>query len=140
MSGEPKKISAVKMSNEQKEWHTYHKKEREETPKRLEESAKFLSGLTGLTLTLFLTGNDTIFLESSPALMKVASVFWLLSLLCTLWVIFPFRYAVNNSSAQSIEQTFKRVVRTKYRLLFAAAVFYFLGLGILTGIFICSVS
>jgi len=124
-------LSSSPTSEEAKSWHTYRRTNEQETPKRLEEAAKFLTGLASIALTLFLQPKEQL-LTQGGMVAKVAVAFWLLSLLPAFWVIFPRRYRYAEVSAEAITQLHRRVVLWKYGALVASAGLFWLGLALLT--------
>ena len=87
----PKRISvkATKTTNREKAWLDYQRVVEEETPKRLEEVAKFLSGIFSIVLTIMLMG-DAKLIEQLPSFVtQYVGAVWLISLLLALLVVFP---------------------------------------------------
>lgn len=71
------------------EWHEYLRKQKEESPQRLEEAAKFLSGMVAITLSIVATTIDKQ-LALNATLTKACLICWLLSLVLAFLVVFPF--------------------------------------------------
>ena len=124
-------IRATAITQEELNWIEYQAKEKQETLKRYEETAKYLSGLSTITLTI-LTGpnNDSFKVISQLLLLKIGIVCWLASIACTLAVLFPFRYAYLKNSAQSIKTTYAKTARVKFILLLLGTLFYLAGVTI----------
>ncbi len=132
----PTPLKTSKATPAQQNWRDYQFEQEAKTPERLEGAAKFLSGIISITLTILLVGKEKLLADASNVIVGIAALVWLLSLLFALWVIFPFRYPVEPSSAESIEKMHRKVVRNKYRMLLGAACCYFLGLGMLVALFV----
>lgn len=116
-------------SPEEEAWLEHQRQTRQETPARLEEAAKFVSGMISVTFAIFLAPNAEAFKGQEYDPLLIAAVGgWLLSLLAALWVIFPQRYRVADDSAQSIQRMHERVVRWKYAFLAAAVGLYLVAL------------
>jgi hypothetical protein len=124
-------IQATTVSQDELTWVEYQAREKLETLKRYEETAKYLSGLSTITLTI-LTGpnNENFKLISHLLLLKIGIICWLASIVCTLAVLFPFRYSYIKNSAQSIKETHAKTARVKYLLLLSGTVFYLTGVSI----------
>lgn len=97
-------------------WHEYFRKQREESPQRLEEAAKFLSGMIAITLSIVATTIDKQ-LTLNPALTRACLLCWLLSLILAFLVVFPLPYKIVKNSAQSIARTHRKTVFFKYIVL-----------------------
>ena len=150
---QPTKIPGQAPGNEKEieRWHDYHRSVQEETPKRLEEAAKVLTGVIALTFTLLL-GNDalkgsgggealTTFKKLSTldgTLLAVSTGLWLLSLLLAFLVVFPRRYRYVSRSSEAIRDMHERTVRWKYGLLVAAAALYLVALGLAAWVYLQS--
>jgi hypothetical protein len=138
---QPKRLVGKPEDPEAQHWRNYAREGMYETPKRLEEAAKFLTGLIALTLTLSL---DNDFLKKelyadgkaqvmdawAQWCMKIGIGCWLLSVLAALFVIFPMPYAYASNSSASIQAMHRQVLRRKYAGLIAAAFFYLVALAL----------
>ena len=130
-------LKSKKADTATQKWHEYILKQQMETPKRLEEVARYLSGMISITLTIFLVGDEKAFQESNNTTwVVIASVVWLISLLLTLIVQFPWRYHYAPESAESVQNMHDRIVRNKYRALVTATALFVLALGILVAVFL----
>jgi hypothetical protein len=113
-------------------WYEYLWRAEQETPNRLEDAAKFLATMISVSLTLFLAvGKNSFEKHLDSPVIKMAVVFWILSLVSSFWVMFPYRYRYVSHSVQSIKEMNSRIVKTKYRLLVLSLSLFFIGLGIL---------
>lgn len=124
-----------------KAWRAWVRKNREDAPQRLEEAAKYLSGMISICFTIFLSVHEKVF-EGLERAWQVnwAVPLWLLSVLLTLFVLLPMPYGVNVDSASSIERALQRIVRVKYGLLIAAMLFFVVALGMLAGLYVYGVN
>ena len=130
---QPKLVQSRKTTPEDRDWHEYIRKAEKETANRLEDAAKFLATIAGLSLTLFLaTAGQTGLLQTRPQLpVKVAVALWLLSLLCAFFVLFPWRYRYAKDSARAIRQMHRKIVRIKDTLLVISMALYIGAVGLL---------
>ena len=125
---DPKPIptQSRKATPEERAWHEYLLRAQQETPKRLEDAAKFLATIAGLSLTLFVAagGQSGLLqgLQSTPV--KAAVVLWLLSLLCAFFVLFPWHYRYASPSAQAIAKMHRKIIRVKDTLLILSMALY----------------
>jgi len=132
----PERVQGEPAPPDTKSWYEHIWKTQQETPKRLEEAAKFLSGVISLTLTLFLTVGKSAFADVRPTgWARTAAGLWLLSLMLCLFVIFPWRYRYSDISVDSIKQMHRRIVWVKYTLLAAGVLLFLIALTILVFVF-----
>jgi hypothetical protein len=130
-------IQATTVTAADKSWLEWQQKEKQESVKRLEDTAKFLSGISSLSLSILLGVNREALKQSSNNVgMKVALCCWLLSVVLTLIVVFPFRYKYASNSADSIRALFKRISHTKFLLLIFGALLYLAGLSIMVYLYL----
>lgn len=121
-------LRATAVTQEELNWIEYQAKEKQETLKRYEETAKYLSGLSTITLAILAgPNNDNFKLISQLLLLKIGIVSWLASIVFTLAVLFPFRYAYIKNSVKSIKETYAKTARVKYILLLLGTLFYLAG-------------
>jgi hypothetical protein len=119
-------------------WLDYLQEEIRSTPGRLEDAAKFISTIIGVTLSIFLAimkSGDHLPLTNQ---VKFALIAWLFSLLLSLAVIFPLKYKCVALSAESIKRMHYRIVRTKLILLILSALLFLAALSILIFKLICA--
>jgi hypothetical protein len=117
-------------------WRAWLRKTQEEAPQRLEETAKYLSGLISLCFTIFLSVNKEVFKDLEKAWqVNWAVPLWLLSVVMTLFVLLPLPYGLNADSASSIERALKRITRVKFWILVVAIVFFISALALLAGLY-----
>lgn len=130
-------IKAVPATTEEKSWIEYQRNESQGTLKRLEETAKYLSGVSSISLTIILGPDHEIFktLHNSN-LLKTGIVCWLLSILFTLAVVFPFRYRYIGNSFSSIRSTHQRIARFKFAFLILGSILYLTGISLLAWLYL----
>ena len=132
----PQRVQGKPAPPDTKSWYEHIWKTQQETPARLEEAAKFLSGVISITLTLFLTVGKGAFEDVRPAGWAGAALgMWLLSLVLCLLVIFPRRYDYCDTRVDSIKQAHARIVKVKYTMLATGVVLFLIALAILTLVF-----
>jgi hypothetical protein len=130
-------IQATTSTREDLNWIEYQTKEKQETLKRLEETAKYLSGLSSVSLAIMVGPNNEVFKQLNHSfLLKLGIISWLVSILFTLAVLFPFRYKYSGNSAQSIRYMVKRTAGVKYALLIGGTFFYLAGICITVFLYI----
>lgn len=133
----PKIIAAKKASEADQSWIKHQREVEQKTPERIEDAAKFLSGMISISLTIFLKLNPDGFKEmAGSGLLNAAVILWIFSLVCTFLVLFPAPYRYNDSSSASIKKMHKRVVKYKYWMLGLGAGFFIVALGVLVALFV----
>jgi Na+/melibiose symporter-like transporter len=105
-------------------WQEFHRKSRQETPKRIEDAAKYLSGIVSVVFAIYNAAHKG---EPQSAIPHLASVLLLISLAASLVVIFPLRRRVAAASAASIQKELRSAIRWKYWLLVVSALFLLAG-------------
>lgn len=120
-------------SDQEKAWLRYYQKMKEEEPSRLEEAAKYLSALVSISLTMLMGFVRLQLVYFSVYALMMVSLLWIISILTGFAVLLPQLYKTNKESAQAIEQSVKRVVKTKGTFLGIAAVSFVLGLLLFVG-------
>jgi len=142
---EPIHIQATPARPADSSWIDYQQKEKQESIKRLEETAKYLSGLSSLSLSIIVAVNGEALkqmIRSTPGSyevegsLKSSVVCWLLSILLTLAVVFPFRYKYVENSADSIRVMNNRISQVKFWLLVLGALLYIIGISRVTYIYL----
>ena len=128
----PERLHGGATSPDTKSWYEHVWKTQQETPARLEEAAKFLSGVISITLTLFLTVGKSAFENVRPTgYARTAVALWLLSLVLCILVIFPRKYRYCDTSVESIKEAHRKIVRTKSLLLLGSLLLFLAALTIL---------
>jgi hypothetical protein len=121
---------------EEESWHAFRFQSAQETPKRLEEAAKYLSGMISIAFTIFLTRDEKVFQQAEDSgAVSWAAWLWLGSLLLTFLVIFPFPWRQASQSAADIERVHRASVRLKYSLLVAGTALFLVALGLLAWVY-----
>lgn len=130
-------IKATPATVEEKSWIEYQRSESQGTLKRLEDTAKYLSGLSSISLTVILGPNHEIFttLHHSNWL-KAGIISWLLSILFTLAVVFPFRYRYIGNSSNSIRRMHRSIAKLKFVFLLLGAILYLTGISFLAWLYL----
>jgi uncharacterized membrane protein len=130
-------VRAVPATAEEKSWIEHQRIESQGTLKRLEETAKYLSGLSSISLTIMLGPNAEIFktLQNS-GLLKAGVISWLLSILFTLVVVFPFRYQYISNSFSSIKNTHQKIARLKFTFLILGSILYLIGISLVAYLYL----
>jgi phosphoglycerol transferase MdoB-like AlkP superfamily enzyme len=107
---------------ERTNWPNYLQKSREEAPARIEEAAKYLSGIVSLSFVIVL---KPLITDNNPTVLVVITLLtWILSVILGLYVVFPFQYRVCSGSAESIIKTLDIIVKRKKSILTLAIFLY----------------
>lgn len=136
----PKVIKAQRADKEEAaEWQKYQREARQKAPERIEDAAKFLSGMISISFTIFLKVNPEGFkgVEGSTP-MVFAVVAWLLSLLAAFMVLFPVPFRYSKESLEDIQRMHGRVVWYKYGWLIVSAVLFVGALGVMAWVYVGS--
>jgi cation transport ATPase len=113
-------------------WNEHMQQEQKETPKRLEEAAKTLTGIISIALAIFLSVGNNSFENGPGPAVQAALVLWLVSLLAAFAVVFPFPYKYKGGNTQSFKDKHKTIVNIKYTLLVVSSLFFVSALALLT--------
>jgi hypothetical protein len=127
-----KPIQSQPADPELKKWHEFLQQEQKDTPKRLEEAAKTLTGIISLTLTLFLVVGSIKIEEGAGGIVFAAIILWLVSALASFLAIFPFPYLYKQGQPASFIHVHKKIVRRKYALLIISSALYLAALAMLS--------
>lgn len=119
-----------------KSWLAHAQKEKQEAPKRLEETAKFLVAIISISLTVFISNRPEGLAAWTDEAVIWAAVIWMISVLLSFFVLFPWRYQFNPESAEDIERAYRKISNAKWLLLVLSVAFYLLALGIAAFAFI----
>lgn len=108
-------------------WQKYLQEQEAKEGERLEDAAKFLSGMISISLTIFLKLNARPGATLTEGyLASAVAVLWLLSLVAAFFVLFPFRYPIREEAPDSIQKMHHRMVWRKRCLLFVSTFCFFL--------------
>ena len=136
-----KVIKSRKSAPDTKSWYDYIWKEKQQTINRIEDAAKFLATMISVSLTIFLAIGKAVFEKSQDSfLIKLSVLLWILSLLVSFLVLFPWRYRYVSISVSSIKEMHQKVARDKYAFLILGLVLFVLALSILAFLFLFSAS
>ncbi len=116
------------MNNDQTEIET--------APARIEETAKFLLGISagtsGLYLSVFKLAMGKTAVAGFPLFLPF--LFWAAAMVLLVLVIFPQKYETYKNEPASMKNVFLKARTIKYRRLFAGTLLFILG--ILSGVFV----
>lgn len=119
------------------EWHKFQREQRQQAPARLEDAAKFLSGMISISLTVFLSiDKEALTAWADSSVIAAAVVLWLLSLLAAFMTLFPVPFRYNQHSAEDIQRMNDRVTKYKYRWLIGSALCFVVALALVAGVFL----
>ncbi len=130
------KLPGKKASEEDKSWHEFVRAQQQKEAERVEDAAKYLSGMIGIAFAIFLkTDADAFSHQASSGTVTWAAGLWLLSLCISFFIFFPWKYAYSTHSAESIRQMNRRTVRVKRSLLIASMALFFIALLLLAFVY-----
>lgn len=133
---EPVKLSSQKASETDKSWHEFIRAQQQKEAERVEDAAKYLSGMIGIAFAIFLkTDADAFSHQASSGTVSWAAALWLLSLCISFFIFFPMRYSYSTHSAESIRQMNRRTVSVKRGLLIASMTLFFIALLLLAFVY-----
>jgi hypothetical protein len=130
----PQTLKAKPAPPEAAGWHEYLRKQKEDSPQRLEEAAKFLAGMVAITLSIVATTLEKM-LALNGGLTKCCLAVWLCSLVLAFLVVFPLPYKIVKESAESIAAMHRKTVLFKYRVLVLSMLLFVAALVMLLFIF-----
>jgi len=83
-------IKSRKSIPDTRSWYEFFWREKQETPNRIEDAAKFVATMISISLTIFLAIGKTAFKNfQTNTFIKLSVLCWLLSLLISFFVLFP---------------------------------------------------
>lgn len=130
-------IKSRKSTPDTRSWYEFFWREKQETPNRIEDAAKFVATMISISLTIFLAIGKTAFENfQTNTLIKLSVLCWLLSLLISFFVLFPWRYQYVSDSVKSMKEVHQRVVRAKYILLIISLILFMSALSLLCSTFL----
>ncbi len=130
-------IKSRKSSPDTRSWYEFFWREKQETPKRIEDAAKFLATMISISLTLFLTMGETASKNVQCDLLpRLSLLCWLVALLISFFVLFPCRYSYVSESVKSMKEAHQRMIRNKYVLLTISLILFMTALLIATYLFL----
>jgi glucan phosphoethanolaminetransferase (alkaline phosphatase superfamily) len=126
-------VKSTKTDPEKKKWHEFRIQEEQETPKRLEDAAKFLSSMISISLTIFLSviGKGGLASIGKREWIITVIFLWVASLVASFFVIFLFKYKFSKDSIATFIDAHKKIVKRKRILLIISTACYILALGLL---------
>ncbi len=131
-------VVGVPAGPEKESWVRFQGLQQQETPKRMEDAAKFLASMISVSLAIFLSvgGKDGLSGASAPVSVLISVVCWFFSLLFSFVVMFPFPYRYAKDSVNDYRRAHGKMVRVKRVFLFVSVGFYFVALLILGVVFL----
>lgn len=119
-------------ANDTQSWYEYMWKTEQETPKRLEDTAKFITGLASICITIAVRVGDPQF---KGTLSTVGTLILFSSLLAAFFVAFSHDYIHQKHSVESYKAMQQKIIIHKQKLLFVAKVLFLCGLFLLMAAF-----
>lgn len=130
MSKPPLSQSKGAPTDTEKSWLAHAQKEKQEAPKRLEDTAKFLVAIVSISLTVFISNRPEDLAAWTDKAFMGAAVIWMVSVLLSFLVLFPWRYRFHPESGADVQRAYRKITNTKWLLLVLSLAFYLLALGI----------
>ncbi|MCO6491413.1 MAG: hypothetical protein J5I98_23550 [Phaeodactylibacter sp.] len=124
----PPKARASAASETEKSWVNHAQTDIQKEPERLEEAAKFLVGVISISLTIFISNRPEAIADWTSGWFIAATVIWMLSVVLSFFVLFPWRYKFNEDSPKDIKNAYRRISATKMLLLVLSLGCFFLAL------------
>lgn len=118
-----------------KSWLEHLQKTEQEIPNRLEDAAKFLATMISVSFSFFAGTYKPLFLGITDIKIKGVVAFWLLALVFSFLVLYPFRYDVFSESADSIRKMHRSIVVRKRLFLILSIIFFLFALMLLSFVF-----
>jgi len=120
-------VQGVRPDADTKSWYEYQWKERQQSPARLEDAAKFVSGTISICLAVLLAPGKSRIEEigGNSAWLIIALSLLLVSLPVSCLVLFPWRYRFIGGSIDDFKRAHGLIIRVK-RLLLTGSLFLFL--------------
>ena len=101
-----------------KAWREFFLKLKQDEVARIEDAAKFLTGLSSVLFTILQVQNlRAASMLPSGSLAIVGFIFWLFSLGTSLLVLFPARYSYSKHGVAKYEQIYNKIASYKFILL-----------------------
>lgn len=119
------------------QWKDFVVKQQQATPEHLESTAKSVSTIISATLVIFLAFAEKGIKTKAEQIVVFSLVLWIISLIISFLVQFPFPYRYSSLSTNTYIQKHKKLVKLKFVLLISSVLFYIGGLVILVFKFIC---
>lgn len=117
-------------TNSDLDWIEHVRKEQQQSPQRMEDTAKYLAAIISISLTIFLNQSTTEFSSLAKQVLNLAVLLWGGAAVISFFVIFPWAYRYNPESPESIRNTYKRITRIKRWLLITSVLCYLIALGL----------
>ena len=125
-------IRGTLLNDEDKSWKDFWLKSRQEEAMRLEETAKYMTGLIAILITIFQLNADLFKDTGSNKLVEVAVISWVFAVFGSVFVLFPKSYGYNPNFMSEVPTTFQKIVSFKKKVLFGSLLFFIIGLSLLT--------
>ena len=126
----PPKITGTPPSKLDESWRQHLQAEIQRQPERLEETAKFLSGIITISLTIFITNPARALAEWTSSWFTAAAILWMFSAMLSIFVLFPWRYKLNEDSAVDIKRAYAKITKRKRQILVLSLVAFLVALSL----------
>jgi len=129
MSNPPLAKSKGTPSEADQSWLAFIEKEKQEAPKRLEETAKFLAGIISISLTVFISKRPEGLADWTGKWLVWAALLWVLSAIASFFVLYPLQYRFTPDSPDDIRRSYGKITRHKRVLLLVSLLLFLAALG-----------
>jgi len=127
---EPLRARSSAPAEEDLKWIAYYQEEQLRTPARLEETAKYLAAIVSVSLTIFIDKRPPNLLPWTQLTLTAAAVLWMGSVMCSFFVLFPWRYRYRADSPADVRRAHASIVRVKMTVLLVAVVLFLAALAL----------
>lgn len=114
---------------DEKAWREFHLKSKQEQINRIEDAAKFLTGLVSVIATILeLQKLDKASAEVHPVWVLGGLLLWIASIFLALLVVFPFKHSFREGVILELEPKYQEIAQKKMGRLVASALCFILAL------------
>lgn len=132
----PPKAKGIPPSKVDESWIEHVQADIQKQPERLEETAKYLTGIISISLTIFISNPPKGLAAWTSSWFTTATIIWMASAVLSIFVLFPWRYTLNEDSPEDIKRAYAKITKRKRRVLVLTLVAFLLALGLATYAFL----
>jgi hypothetical protein len=121
-------VSGAPLSNEEKSWQEYFLKGKQAEISKIEETAKFMTGLLSIIIALFQLNADLFKDTSDSPAVGCAIAAWIFALIAAIFVLFPMSYPYNTNAISALPIVHESIVSRKRTILKVSAFCFIFGI------------
>ncbi len=121
-------IQGIPLSNEDKSWQEYLLKAKQGEIIKIEETAKFMTGLLSIIITLFQLNADLFKDTANNSVVMFAIGSWIIALVTAIFVLFPMSYSHSSINISEIPDLHDSIVAKKRNILIISAFCFIIGI------------